>query len=438
MRVRKSSWLIGLACLFWMAAAFAQSRPKNVILLIGDGLGPEQVRSARLFDADGELALDRLDRNPGLMTTEDIFGGITDSAASATAMATGYKSYYGAVSVDEAGAPLETVLERAESLGKATGIVTSVYIEDATPAVWAAHAVRRSLYADIALQQAFAGVEVLLGSGYNYYLPKGHRMGGQRTDGRNLIAELVALGYTHVDTVEELAAVDSSVHKLLGLFGGQWTMTYVLDRRGGKKEPTLVDFTTKAIEVLRGDPQGFFLVVEGGAIDWMGHNRDATGIAAETVEFDAAVQVALDFARADGSTLVVATGDHETGGLDLAGPVDLEFLRGVAATTEFMWGIIRTRSMSIDDVLRTYAGVSTLTSAERQTIETYGMTGISDVLSARANVVWGWSGLDDGEHTSTLIPVYAYGPGSEALEGFGLDNTDIGQQLFIAVSGTWH
>jgi alkaline phosphatase len=429
-------WLGCLLGLFWVTAASAQSRPKNIILLIGDGLGPEQVRLAREFDADGVLALDRLDANPGLMTTDDVFGEVTDSAASATAMATGYKSYYGAVSVDVDGNPLETALERAERQGKATGIVSSVYVEDATPGVWAAHAADRGEYAGIALQQALAGVEVILGSGRQYYLPRG-RTGGQRTDGRDLIAELQALGYAYADTVHELAAIDASVGRLLGHFGGQWTLTYVLDRRGEKKEPTLVDLTVKAIEVLRRDPDGFFLMIEGGAIDWMGHNRDAAGIVAETLEFDAAVQVALDFARADGDTLVVVTGDHETGDLAFGAALDRGFLRGITATTEFMYGLIKSRTMSIADTLRAYAGVADLSAAETRTIERFGMTGIGDVLSARARVSWGWSGKDDGEHTPTLIPVYAYGPGSAALEGHGLDNTDIGKQLFIAISGNW-
>lgn len=421
-------WLLG------GVAAGAGEPPRNVILLIGDGMGPEHVRAARLLDADGVLAMDRLDPAPGLMTTHDYFGGVTDSAASGTALATGVKTYYGAISVDVDGNRLETVLERARSAGKATGLVSSVYLEDATPAVWAAHAADRGEYASIALQQSRSGVEVLLGSGRNYYLPQG-TPGGQRRDGRDLVAEMVAAGYTFVDTVDGLRAIDASVDRLLGLFGGEWTLTYVLDRQGGRNEPSLVDLTGAAIEVLRGDPDGFFLMIEGGAIDWMAHNRDAAGVAAETAEFDAAVQTAFDFARADGRTLVVVTADHETGGMDFGGPVDLEFLRGITATTESMWGHIRSGRMSVRDVLGTYAGIDDPTPSELSHIKAHGMTGIGDVLSARAGVTWGWSGSDDGEHTHTLVPVYAYGPGAEPFDGPNLDNTDIGRTLLGTVEG---
>lgn len=425
-------WLV--VFLLCIASASAQDQPKNVILLIGDGMGPDHVQAARLM-AGGELAMDRLDSVPGLVTTFNIFGGITDSAAAATALATGFKTENGNISMAEDDVTiLETVLERAEAFGKATGIVTSVYLQDATPGVWAAHWYRRN-GREIAAQQAVAGVEVLLGSGRYYMLPKG-KLGGSRTDGRNLIEEMVADGYLHVDTVDELNAVEdiSGYTGLLGIFGSIWTIEYILDRDSDlQHSPSLPEMAAKAIEVLSKYDDGFILVIEGGAIDWMGHNRDIAGVVAETLEFDACVQLALDFAEFDGNTLVVATADHETSALDSEG-VDLDFLSGITRTTEFMWGLIHKGKMPIADVMETYAGIEDLTASELWMIKDYGEGGMSDVLSARAGLVWGWSGSDGGDHTSTQVEVYAYGPGADQFDGF-IDNTNICRLLFIAVSG---
>jgi alkaline phosphatase len=175
-------------------------------------------------------------------------------------------------------------------------------------------------------------------------------------------------------------------------------------------------------------------VVEGGGIDWMAHNRDIAGTARDVVAFDDAVAVAYSFASADGDTLVVVTADHETGGLQVGGSPDAEFIAGVTASTAFMHGLINREGESAEDVLATYAGVTDLTQAEKDAIDAYGEMGISDALSLRANVTWGWSGRDEGSHTATEVPVFAFGPGSEPFEG-SIDNTDIGNELFGVVSG---
>lgn len=438
-------WLV--LFLLCIASASAQ-QAKNVILLIGDGMGPNHVQAARLMKAfknDGEkLAIDLLDSEPSLVNTTNYFGGVTDSAAGATALATGYKTANGNVSWSYDDAPpgegeLYTVLQRAEAMEKATGIVTNVYLQDATPGVWATKWPSRNGRA-IALQQAeatWARVEVLLGSGRHYMLPKG-KLGGSRTDGRNLIDETVADGYLYVDTVDELNAVDLEDMEghigLLGIFGSIWTIEYVLDRDPDlQHSPSLPEMAAKAIEVLSQNPDGFFLVIEGGAIDWMATNRDIAGVVAETLEFDECVQLALDFAESNGETLVVATADHETGALEL-GDVDKEFLDGISRTTEFMWGLIHNEKMPIEDVMETYAGITDLQPFEKQLIMDYGEGGMSDVLSARAGVTWGWSGSDNGDHTDREVQVYAYGPGADLFDGLW-DNTHTGIALFIAVSG---
>jgi alkaline phosphatase len=429
-------WLV--LFLLCIASASAQ-QAKKVILLIGDGMGPNHVRAARLMKGV-ELAMDRLDSNPSLVNTTNYKGGVTDSAAGATALATGFKTANGNISMAEDDLTnLETVLQRAEAMGKATGIVTNVYLQDATPGVWAAKWPSRNGGA-IALQQAdatYARVEVLLGSGRYYMLPKGKK-GGSRTDGRNLIDGMVADGYLYVDTVDELNAVDVEDMEgqigLLGIFGSIWTIEYVLDRDPDlQHSPSLPEMAAKAIEVLSQNPDGFFLVIEGGAIDWTATNRDIAGVVAETLEFDECVQLALDFAESNGKTLVVATADHETGALEL-GDVDLEFLDGITRTTEFMWGLIHKGKMPIEDIMETYSGITDLQPFEKQLIMDYGEGGMSDVLSASAGVTWGWSGSDNGDHTDREVQVYAYGPGADLFDGLW-DNTHTGIALFIAVSG---
>ncbi len=241
---------------------------------------------------------------------------------------------------------------------------------------------------------------MLLGSGRYYMLPKG-KLGGSRRDGRNLIEDMKGYGYHYVDTVDEFYAVKdiSGYTGLLGSFGSIWTIEYVLDCDDDlQHSPSLPEMAAKAIEVLSKYPGGFFLMIEGGAIDWMGHNRDIAGVVAETLEFDAAIQLALDFAEKDGNTLVVVTADHETGDLDSDG-IDLDFVNGITATTEFMRGLIHKGHMPIAEVMETYAGIEDLTALELWMIQEYGEGRISDVLSARAGVSWGWNGSDNGNHT---------------------------------------
>jgi alkaline phosphatase len=399
--------------------------PKNVILMIGDGMGPEQVESARLLDPDGVLVMDEMDPVPGSVNTLNVFGEVTDSAASATALATGFKTANGNVSMAEDDETvLPTSMEAARDKGMATGILSSVYLCDATPGVWLAHAPSRSCSAIIP-QQVVSDVGVFLGPGHHEY---------SIFPDTDYIQEMVEYGdYELVETAEELAAAQAPDDKLMGIWTG-YTLEYAIDRQNdpGDNEPTLAEMTAKAIEVLSRDKDGFFLVVEGGGIDWVAHNRDIAATARDTLAFDEAVAVAYEFAKADGDTLLVVTADHETGGLDLGDSPNVAFIEGITASTDWMWGRIKDNGESAEDVLWEYAGVDDLTQPEKDAIAAYGEMGISDALSVRANVEWGWSGRDEGGHTATEVPVYAYGPGSEPLEG-NIDNTDIGNLLLDVV-----
>jgi alkaline phosphatase len=414
----------------------------NVIIMIGDGMGPDQVEAGRLLDADGVLVVDEVDSDPGSVNTLNYFGGITDSAASATAYATAQKTANGNVSFlfDDSGPIYPTNMEVAVQQGMGTGILSDVYLCDATPGVWLAHAYRRSCSLIIP-QQIGACPDVFLGPG--------EKVAYARQQSPDYIKMLVDnCGYARVKKPKDLAQAQpsdpSNEGRLLGIWGG-YTLMYDIDRQNdpGNTHPTLAEMTAKAIDVLSNEdeyPDGFFLVVEGGGIDWMAHNKDIAGTARGVLAFNEAVAVAYDFAQADGDTLLVVTADHETGGLDLGDSPNVAFIEGITASTDFMYGLVLRGEMSAEDALETYAGVTDLTQAEKDAIAAYGEVAMSDALSARANVVW-WlpEGVpavapDEGNHTATEVEVYAYGPGSDALEG-AIDNTDIGQALYDAVNG---
>lgn len=282
---------------------------KNVILLIGDGMGVTAIRATQIATVgpNNKLSMQTLPY-AGLVTTHSLDSIITDSAASGTAMATGYKTNNGIVSMLPNGTILQTILEYAETKSKSTGLVVTSRITHATPATFASHVPNRGLENDIALDMLYASVEVLLGGGRSYFLPEPE---GYRTDGRNLVDEALALNYTYLETREDLLKVQSD--KALGLFAMSH-MSRV------PREPSLVEMTNKAIELLSQDNDGFFLMVEGSQIDWAGHGNNATWLIDEVAEFDKAVEVAIDFAIVEPSTLVIVTADHETGGMAINGP----------------------------------------------------------------------------------------------------------------------
>lgn len=331
---------------------------------------------------------------------------------------------------------LLNILERAKEKGKATGLITDVTIHHATPAAFAAHAENRYMKLEITDQLFEGDVDVMLAGGWSYWVPQDWLL-SSRPDDRNLIQEKVDAGWTYVGTRDELLNLDTTeVDKLFGYFNF-WEFAYNLDREEESRmdtEPLLPEMTEKAIEVLSHDKNGFFLMVEGGMIDWSAEARDAPGVVAETADFDAAVQVALDFARADGNTLVIVTADHESGGLDIDGDEDIQLLNNVEATADHMWGQITQKGMTATDALLEYADI-TVTPSELDLINYYGELGISAVISERANVVWAFNGSQEGEHTNRTVPVFATGhPIAEQVAGVE-DNTDLGYWLFIAVSG---
>jgi len=330
---------------------------RNIIFMIGDGMGLPQINAARFksVGADGSLAIDSFPV-VGLLKTHAADELITDSAAAGTAMACGVKTQNGVIALDADGQPVASILEASQRLGKATGLVATSAITHATPAVFAAHIDSRHKHADIAARMLETGVDVMFGGGRCYFIPQSQEH-SRRRDRRNLIAEASDRGYQIVETGKQMAAIRGN--KVLGLFA--------LDALTGRSsEPSLVDMTRAAIEILSKDSDGFFMMVEGSQIDWRGHDNDAEGTIEQMLQFDAAIREALDFAKRNGRTLVVVTADHETGGMSITG---------------------------------------------------------GELDGSQLEIKWA-----TGHHTAVDIPIFAYGPGAQMFTGI-YQNTEVARKF---------
>jgi len=287
---------------------------KNVIYMIGDGMGLAQVQHAQWYYLGAYEKLN-MQKMPviGLASTYSSNRGVTDSAAAGTALATGFKTKNGVIGLDPNGNKLKNIMEAAKEVGKSTGIVVTSTVTDATPAAFYAHVQSRSSHEDIALELVGSNLDVILGGGRKFFLPENE--GGTRTDKTNLIVEMQRKQYTYVKNIEQMESVKSG--KLLGLFkDGDLSTPYPVDNSG--VEPTIEQMTRKAIEILSSNPNGFVLMIEGSKIDKVAHSNNQDNMMKETLLFDNAVKAALEFAEKDGNTLVIVTADHETGGLSLA------------------------------------------------------------------------------------------------------------------------
>ncbi len=343
-------------------------RVRNVILLIGDGMGLSQVSLARMkaLGSEGNLNMQLLPIH-GLIRTHSADRLVTDSAAAGTALASGVKTNNGMIGMTPDETPYCSILELAQAKGMATGLVATSTISHATPASFGSHVKSRGMEPEIAEQLIGNRINVLFGGGRKYFLPKSHADSGRKDD-RNLLAEAEEAGYTVIESANQLRWVHGP--RVLGLFQVDALTTI-------SPEPMLAELTNRAITILdetatdsRKYGRGFFLMVEGSQIDWACHGNDAKTCIRQTLLFDEAVRQAVDFARADGRTLVVVTADHETGGLTIPGG-----------------------SLKGDDV----------------------------------KVHWSTKG-----HSAAPVPVYAIGPKSELFAGV-YDNTEIPQRIARAL-----
>ncbi len=283
------------------------SLPKNIILMIGDGMGISQI-TAGMYRNGNKLELERC-KVIGLIKTNSKKELITDSSAGATAFATGKKTRNGMISqAMEDSSDYKTFVEYAEEHKKATGIVVTSTVTHATPASFYAHYPRRyDANEPISAQFIQSGVEVLIGGGKRYF--------ETRSDDRNLLNELATVGYTIIDSLTPEFNT-KEIEKMVCLYAPTQPgkLVYTEGDEAPSRGPVLPLATEKAIEVLKKDTNGFFMMVEGSQIDWGGHNNDSEYIINEMLDFNQTIKKVLDFAEKDGETLVIITADHETGG----------------------------------------------------------------------------------------------------------------------------
>jgi alkaline phosphatase len=278
----------------------AADEPLSIILMIGDGMGFEHVELGRLVEVGefGSLNLHDSEWNASV-TTYSADAAVTDSAAAATAISTGTKTNNRYVALNPSLVPLETILEYAQTQNKSTGVVATSHLAHATPASFMTHVTDRGDYTEIARQIVDnANVDVLFGGGTSYFT------GAQ-------ITTMASNGYSVVYNRTALATVTSG--RVFGLFASDH-MDYEYDR-DYSLQPSIAEMTNKSIELLSQDADGFFLLVEGSKIDLAAHNDDKVRNALDTIAFDNAVDVAMDYVKDHNNTILIVTADHETEGL---------------------------------------------------------------------------------------------------------------------------
>lgn len=416
---------------------------KNVILLIPDGQSVGGTTLARWYNGGKPLAVDEM--ACGLVRTYSSDAAIADSAPSGTAMATGFKSHTGFVGVlpdvntmpgmnplakgDER-KPIASVLEAAQLAGKSTGIIATSEIMHATPADFTAHDPSRKNYDNLSEQQVYQDIDVVLGSGEKYFTKE------VRGDGEDLMSEIKNLGYDYVTSIEEMNSSDSE--KIWGMFAPV-DMAYDFDRVPSK-EPSLAEMTSKAISTLSKNENGFFLLVEGSKVDWAAHANDPIGVISDTLAFDDAVKVALDFAKKDGNTVVISVTDHGNGGITIGNTATdsnydklhideyIEPLKKATLTGEGVEKLLNDDRSNIVEVMSKYYGVDDLTEEEIKAIKDTEAGSLNytvgPIISKRANIGWTTTG-----HTGEDVPLYIYAPSNcEKLSGV-VENTDIAKYM---------
>ncbi|MCM3132664.1 alkaline phosphatase [Paenibacillus polysaccharolyticus] len=422
----------GQATIAKAAGASTEKKPiKNIIFLIGDGMGTSYTSAYRYMkDNPKTKVMEKTVFDPYLVGTQmtypdDDKQNVTDSASAATAMSSGVKTYNAAIAVDTNQKNVKTVLEQAKQIGKSTGLVATSEITHATPAAFGAHDISRKNMDAIAndyydeLINGKHKVDVLLGGGKTNFVRKD----------RDLTKEFQKAGYSYVTDRASLLANKNK--QVLGLFadGG---LDKFIDRTSAT--PSLAEMTNSAIDRLKTNKKGFFLMVEGSQIDWAGHDNDIVGAMSEMEDFAKAFKAAIDFAKKDGQTLVVATADHSTGGLTLGKDGEYNFfvdpIKAALRTPDFMAAQIA-KGASVDETLKKYLKLE-LTAEEIQSVkdaaQSADVTKIDNAIEAIIDNR-SFTGWTTGGHTGEDVPVYAYGPESQRFSGL-IDNTDNAKIIF--------
>lgn len=407
---------------------------KNVIFLIGDGMGVSYTSAYRYLkdNPDTKVAerteFDKYLVGQQMTYPEDSAQNITDSASAATAMSSGVKTYNAAIAVDNDKSEVKTVLEAAKEKGKATGLVATSEITHATPASFGAHDENRKNMNSIAddyyndLIKGKHKIDVLLGGGKSNFV---------RPD-VNLAKAFEKDGYSYVTDKNQM--LKDKNEQVLGLFASEG-LPKMIDRPS--ETPSLADMTSSAIQRLNKDKDGFFLMIEGSQVDWAGHDNDIVGAMSEMEDFEKAYKAAMEFAKKDKHTLVVATADHSTGGFSIGAKGIYNWygepIKAAKRTPDFMADAI-VKGADVEKTLKQYINqnevkltddeIKTVTEAAKSKNVTNVDNAIEAIFDNRTNTAW-----TTGGHTGEDVPVYAYGPYKERFAG-QVDNTDQAKIIF--------
>jgi len=404
--------------------------PKNIIMVVSDGMGPAYTTAYRLYKDDPNTpAVELTALDPFLVGMAQTYpapvsGYVTDSAASATALAAGIKTYNGAIGLDVDKKALESVLQRAKKIGKKTGVAVTSQIVHATPAAYIAHNESRNNYNELAdsfLDDRINGknvADVMLGGGWNYFI----------RDDRNLVAEFKALGYQYADSYTDLLALPKG-KPTLGLFADKG-LPKALDDSNPHRLSVLTESAISHLE----NVNGYFLLVEASQVDWAGHANDIASAMSEMEDLEQTIKLLKNYVDLHPDTLVILTADHSTGGLTIGADGDYrwspEFIQNMKASVTMMSEkMMDEEDMALyvedvfgfalnDDEKNRISGISIdMTPRARESV-------LKSVLDKRTNTGWTTSG-----HTGIDVEVYAFGAGAQAFAG-NLNNIDIAKKIF--------
>lgn len=350
---------ISILIFFSTLSAQNSSKPRNIIILIGDGMGLPQVSASVLSMKNDPF---KKFKHIGLMNTCSVDKLVTDSAAGATAFASGKRTSNARLGIDAEGKHLENIFEIAKKKKKSTGVIATSSLTNATPAGFMVHNDSRHKQFEIAEQISKSNTDILIGAGTHYFLPKA--LGGTRDDGKNIADTMKNMGY-HVITDSTQINNLPDKNKLLALLG-----SYQLPK-GEERNYNLGELTKHAIKSLNKNKKGFVLMVEGSRIDWASDSNDRDYFYSEQIDFNNAINEAINFASKDKNTLVIVLADHDTGAM----------------------------------------GIRT-----------------NDTNSEKLGMVWATK-----SHTANLVGVFSFGPASSKFIGFQ-ENWEVGKKLIELVN----
>ncbi|MFC1744930.1 alkaline phosphatase [Candidatus Riflebacteria bacterium] len=463
-----------------------EKRPKNIILIIGDGMGPQQVGMYNYYTYMLKHRPSSFEKiankgHLGMSDTHAYFQLVTDSAAAGTTLATGFKTRCEVLGIGPHGEDLETVLEYAQTIGKSTGIVTNTAITHATPGAFYAAVESRHMGGVIVNQLLENGkIDVILGGGMKYFIPKKTHCNdfaslhplvsgkSRRRDNINLLEKFQSLGYDLLFRNSEI--INYRVNrkkKILGLFA-HGHLPYEVDRMHMENldTPSVLEMTKLAIARLSKNPKGFFLMVESGRIDHLCHGNDSGGLLREMEITAKTAEYALQFAQKRKDTLVIVTADHETGSPGFSylkrkeGKLRLKLESGKTYVTEYNYISPQIYHLLLSQK-RTYASIVweakkdpqklielfasytpfrinlkeaniVLTKYRRDFKAFYSYPAsratsvLSSIISDQTAITWA-----TGTHTNTPVLCVSYGPYSRHLKGF-FQNTHIARVIFKA------